>query len=88
MSDGEWLSRIGVPALIGAAAGGGKEISLCLRGLFTRVSLIESVVAIQSNMTIAVANLTQRLVGVEVAGGETMPKGASALAMKGPGCSR
>jgi hypothetical protein len=79
-------SRIRVPVLIRAAAGGGREISLGLRGLFTRVSFIELVVAVQSNMTIAVANLTQRSVGV--AGGETTARGASTLATKGPGCSR
>jgi hypothetical protein len=75
-------SIVRIPILIGAARWS-REIGLCLRRRFTRVRLIEPVVAVQSNVTIAVADLAQWAVGVRAARG-----GSSAPATKWPGIAR
>jgi hypothetical protein len=56
-SDMVSYSRVRIPILI-RAVGWGREICLSLSRLFTRIRLIEPVVAIQGNMTKAVADLT------------------------------
>jgi hypothetical protein len=77
--------RIGVPILIGAA-GWGREICLYLRRLFMRIRLIEPIVAIQGNVTKAVADLTQWSVGLLVVGREATTRGGStSSATKRPG---
>jgi hypothetical protein len=66
-------SRVGVPIPI-RATGEGREICMCLRRRFTRVGLIEPIVAIQGNVSKAVANLTYWTIGLRAIGREAMAR--------------